>query len=134
MANSLDELGITKLEFEVFLEKIMRLIPNLDSPAVRTKLLSIEKHPQVGASEMPVSCIKSNCRSRASYLLKYRNDSVPTAICSQHYEKLVQLIESRSWEHFGNDPIELENYTVIPSGIWPGLIRARIRQLKNLAP
>ena len=134
MANSLDELGITKLEFGVFLEKVMRSIPNLDSPAVRAKLLSIEKHPQVGASEKEVSCIKSNCRSGADCLIKYQNDSVPAPMCYEHYAKLVQLIESRSWEHFGNDPIEIESYTVIPSGIWPGLIRARIRQLKNLAP
>jgi len=134
LANSLDELGISRLEFQDFLEKAMRLIPNLDSPAVKAKLVSIEKHPQVGASSMQVNCSKGNCRLLARYLIKYKNDSVPAPICSQHYQKLVQYVESKSWEHFGNDPIVVENYTIIPSDIWPGVIRARIRQLKNLAP
>ena len=134
MANSLDELGIPRLEFQDFLEKAMRLIPNLDSPAVKAKLLSIEKNPQIGASGMPVNCTKSNCRLLADSLVKYRNDPVPAPLCFQHNQKLVQQIESRSWEHFGNDPIVVENYTIIPRDIWPGVIRARIRQLKNLAP
>jgi hypothetical protein len=134
MADSLDEIGITKLEFGIFLEVAMRLIPNVDSPLVRAKLLSIEKHPQIGASNTPVNCTKSNCRLMASFLIKYQNDSVPSPMCSKHYSKLVQLIESRSWEYFGNEQIDVESYTVIPDGIWPGVIRARIRQLKNLAP
>jgi hypothetical protein len=134
MANSLDELGIPKLAFLEFIEKIMRLIPNCDSPAVRAKMLSTETHPQIGGNGSPVNCIKSNCRLKANVLLKYQNQSVPDPMCSQHYQTLMGQIESKSWEHFGNDPIIIENYTIIPGDIWPGLIRARIRQLKNLAP
>jgi hypothetical protein len=134
LADSLEELGISKLEFQDFLEKAMRLIPDLDSPAVKAKLLSIEISRQIGKNGMPVKCIKSNCQLWVTYLIKYRNDSVPAPLCSWHLKQLVQEIESRSWEHFGNDPIVVENYTIIPPDTWPGLIRARIRQLKNLAP
>jgi len=134
MTNQLDELGVQKLEFSEFIQNIMRLIPNIESTAVKAKMLSTEKHPQIGGNGTPVNCIKSNCRLQASILLKYQNQSVPEPICSQHYQSLVGQIESKSWEHFGNDPIVVENYAIIPGDIWPGVIRARMRQLKNLAP
>ena len=132
MGSSLENLGIPKIEFNDFIELIMRNIPNRESPEVKARMLSIESHPQIGGNSMEVKCIKSNCRLQASYLIKYRRISIPEPFCSQHIAKLVIQLESKSWVHFGNDPIEVENYTIIYD-LWPGLVRARIRQIKNFA-
>jgi hypothetical protein len=47
--------------------------------------------------------------------------------------KLVLQLESKIWIHFGTDPIEVENYTEITNDIWPGVVRARIAQIKKFA-
>ena len=48
-------------------------------------------------------------------------------------EKLVIELESKTWIHFGIDPIKIENYTEITKDIWPEVVRARIAQIKKFA-
>ena len=132
MGSTLEDLGIPKLEFYEFIELILQTIPNRESPNVKAKMRSIELNPQIGGNINPVSCRIGHQGHPADYLIKYPGISVPEPRCDEHMKKLVMELESKTWIHFGINPIEVENYTII-SKIWPGVVRARIRQIKNFA-
>jgi hypothetical protein len=133
MANTLEDLGIPKLEFYEFIELILRTIPNRESPILKAKMRSIELNPQIGGYSSPVSCKIGGLTHSAGYLIKYPGISVPEPRCDVHMEKLVIELESKTWIHFGIKPIEVENYTEITKDVWPGVVRARIAQIKKFA-
>ena len=133
MGSTLEDLGIPKLEFYEFIELILRTIPNRESPNVKAKMRSIELNPQIGGYSNPVSCKIGHSWHPADYLIKYPAISIPEPRCDVHMNKLVLQLESKSWIHFGSDPIEVENYTEITRDIWPGVVRARIAQIKKFA-
>jgi hypothetical protein len=131
MGSTLEELGIPKLEFYEFIELILRTIPNRESPNVKAKMRSIELNPQIGGYSNHVSCKIGRQGHPAAYLIKYPGISIPEPRCSVHMKKLILQLESKTWIHFGTDPIEIENYTEITKDIWPGVVRARIAQIKK---
>ena len=133
MGSTLEDLGIPKLEFYEFIELILRTIPNRESPNVKAKMRSIELNPQIGGYSNRVSCKIGRQGHPAHYLIKYSGISVPEPRCGEHMEKLVMELESKTWIHFGIDPIKIENYTEITKDIWPGVVRARIAQIKKFA-
>jgi len=133
MGTTLEDLGIPKLEFHEFIELILRTIPNRESPNVKAKMRSIELNPQIGGYSSPVSCKIGRSSHWAAYLIKYPGISIPEPRCSVHMKKLILQLESKTWIHFGTDPIEIENYTEITKDIWPGVVRARIAQIKKFA-
>jgi hypothetical protein len=133
MGSNLEDLGIPKLEFYEFIELILRTIPNRESPNVKAKMRAIELNSQIGGYSSPVSCKIGHASHPADYLIKYPGISIPEPRCDVHMNKLVLQLESRSWIHFGTDPIEVENYTEITKDIWPGVVRARIAQIKKFA-
>ena len=131
MEKTLEDLGIPKLEFYEFIELILQTIPNRESPNVKAKMRSIELNPQIGGNINPVSCRIGHQGHPADYLIKYPGISVPEPRCDEHMKKLVMELESKTWIHFGINPIEVENYAIIPGDIWPGIVRARIAQIKK---
>jgi hypothetical protein len=133
MGTTLEDLGIPKLEFHKFMELILQRIPNRESAIIKAKMRSIELNPQIGGYSNRVSCKIGRHGHPAHYLIKYPGISVPEPRCGVHMEKLVMELESKTWIHFGIDPIEIENYTEITKDIWPGVVRARIAQIKKFA-
>jgi hypothetical protein len=115
------------------MELILQRIPNRESPNVKAKMRSIELNPQIGGNSNHVSCKIGGQGHPADYLIKYPGISVPEPRCDVHMKKLVMELESKTWIHFGIDPIKVENYTEITKDIWPGVVRARIAQIKKFA-
>jgi len=117
-----------------FLERCMQQIKNGDSSEILSRMRAIESHKQIGGNNTPLKCNHtSNCTLPGHLLIKLRGAPVPKFICSAHWGKFKIELSEKPWEIFGHPPIVVEYAAWITKDISPRLIRARLKQLSDLA-
>ena len=130
---TLQDLGIEVIEFDAFMERCLKLIKNPTSPEVIKRMRDIESHKLIGGNSTPLKCNHaSNCTLRGSFLLKYAQNPLPEYICFQHLGRLKLEIKEKSWELFNHSPIVIEFAALVPRETSPRLLRARLKQFKDL--